>query len=225
MKLDNFFAMRSGAASQCDGAPTTLRVVPLGPLHISSGLLEACDPFTGLGDGPVFPVPVGDHPVFATIADLSGEHAGSNDREAYLSIVLAEGAVSRLRAAGNQRERLLPGEFYAVGVDSGTVGFVDHQSVETAMPDPSRHDWFAEIFDSGRPDSWFSLMDSPDHIGPGLANVAMPLATGRENVVLSHSGWGDGIYPVLGTYTADGTLLGLHIDLFIVGDTADQQDS
>lgn len=224
MKLHNFYAMRSGAAVQSDGTPTTLRVVPLGPLHISSGLLEACDPFTGLGDGPVFPVPVGDHPVFVTIADLSDGQTGPNDREAYLSVVLAEGAVSRLRAADNHRERLLPGEFYAVGVDSGTVAFVDHKAVGTSMPDPSRHDWFAEFFDTGRPDSWINLLESPGHIGAGLANIEMPLAEDGENVVMSHSGWGDGFYPVLGTYAADGTLLGLHIDLLIVGDTGEEPD-
>jgi hypothetical protein len=43
----------------------------------------------------------------------------------------------------------------------------------------------------------------------------MPLASNGENVVLSHSGWGDGFYPVLASYAADGTLLGIHIDLLV----------
>lgn len=45
----------------------------------------------------------------------------------------------------------------------------------------------------------------------------MPLAGAGENVILSHSGWGDGLFPVVRTRDARGNLLGLHIDLLVVG--------
>jgi hypothetical protein len=34
----------------------------------------------------------------------------------------------------------------------------------------------------------------------------------------AHSGWGDGFYPVIGTYDDRGRLAGVHIDLQVVGD-------
>ena len=71
------------------------------------------------------------------------------------------------------------------------------------------------MYDSGEDHSWFALMDSRYHLIRGAANVEMPLAPAGENVVLSPSGWGDGSYPVLASYAADGTLLGVHIDLLV----------
>ena len=43
------------------------------------------------------------------------------------------------------------------------------------------------------------------------------LARSGENVILAHSGWGDGVYPLLQTLDADGRLTGVHIDLQVVG--------
>lgn len=45
----------------------------------------------------------------------------------------------------------------------------------------------------------------------------MPYATTGETVVLTHSGWGDGWYPVRLTRDAASTPLALHIDLLVVG--------
>jgi len=84
-------------------------------------------------------------------------------------------------------------------------------------------DWY-DVFDSGEPDSWFSLMDSPDHYRRGAANIVMPRAGAGENVVLSYSGWGDGVYPVMLTRDADGAPLGLHIDLGVVGGFASEDE-
>ena len=52
----------------------------------------------------------------------------------------------------------------------------------------------------------------------------MPRAGAGENVVLSYSGWGDGVYPVRLTRDADGAPLGLHIDLGVVGEFGDDDD-
>lgn len=185
----------------------------LGILHLPSGHLEASDPFVTLGKGFVVPVPPGSYPVRLTVADVSDQQDGSHLREAYLSVVLAEGTPAR-------SELLVPvgkpeppaGEYYGVGVDAGTVGFADASAVGTAMPDG---DWYDELFDSGEPDSWFELMDSAEHLLAGAANIVMPLAQAGENVVLCHSGWGDGFYPVVGSYAADGKLLAIHIDLLV----------
>ena len=213
----NFYALVSGPVpspfeeddeySPADTVP--LSVVDLGVLRVPSGRVEACDPFVTLGDGPVFEVEPGDYPVKVTVADVSHE------REAYLSLVLADGEPASVEAAQPVRGRGF------VCVDAGAVAFVDHDAVATAMP--PQDDWY-DVFDSGEPDSWFSLMDSSDHYRRGAANIVMPRAGAGENVVLSHSGWGDGVYPVMLTRDADGAPLGLHIDLGVVGGFASEDE-
>ncbi len=209
----NFYALVSGPVpspfeeddeySPADTVP--LSVVDLGVLRVPSGRVEACDPFVTLGDGPVFEVEPGDYPVKATVADV----------EAYLSLVLADGEPAAVEAAQPVRGRGI------VCVDAGAVAFVDHDAVATAMP--PQDDWY-DVFDSGEPDSWFSLMDSSDHYRRGAANIVMPRAGAGENVVLSYSGWGDGVYPVMLTRDADGAPLGLHIDLGVVGGFASEDE-
>ena len=213
----NFYALVSGPVpspfeeddeySPADTVP--LSVVDLGVLRVPSGRVEACDPFVTLGDGPVFEVEPGDYPVRVTVADVSHE------REAYLSLVLADGEPASVEAAQPVRGRGF------VCVDAGAVAFVDHDAVATAMP--PQDDWY-DVFDSGEPDSWFSLMDSSDHYRRGAANIVMPRAGAGENVVLSYSGWGDGVYPVMLTRDADGAPLGLHIDLGVVGGFASDDE-
>ncbi len=215
----NFYALVSGPVpSPFEGDdeyyPTDmvpLSVVDLGVLRVPSGRVEACDPFVELGDGPVFEVEPGDYPVKVTIADVSEEHDGSHEREAYLSLVLADGEAATVEIAPQ-----LEGSDWGVGVDAGTVAFVDHDAVATAMPPQGER---AEAYDS-----WSALMDSPDHYQEDVANIVMPRAEAGENVVLSHSGWGDGVYPVALTRDADGAPLGLHIDLGVVGEFGGEED-
>jgi hypothetical protein len=52
-------------------------------------------------------------------------------------------------------------------------------------------------------------------------NVPLPSAPNDENIVICSSGWGDGVYPVIGTYDVHGNLTGVHIDLQVVGDFTD----
>jgi hypothetical protein len=211
-----FFALLDGTP---DGTQHPQTVHGLGLLHVPSGRLEASDPYVSLGDGLVVRVPPGSYPAFVTVADVSEARDGSHLREAYLSLVVSDGGpVAEVRGVTPEgAEPPADGEHYGVGVDAGTVGFADAEAVTACMPDADSADWYDEVFDSGEPTSWFELMDSPDHYRAGIANVTMPLARAGENVVLSHSGWGDGFYPVVTTHTGDGTLLGVHVDLLVAG--------
>ena len=80
------------------------------------------------------------------------------------------------------------------------------------MPDTA---WHPDLFEDG-PDSWFAQMDNPDIIRDGIANIPLPLAKHNENIVIFHSGWGDGSYPVVGGYDAAGKLSAVHIDFMVV---------
>ena len=222
--LEFFYAMRTGEAQQTDGSPATLRVVPLGMLEVPSGLLEASDPFVTLGEGPVLDVGPGSYEAFVTVADVSEEQDGSHEREAYLSIVLRDGVVTSLGTVSLE-EDAEPDSYWGVAVDAGTVAFVDHEAVEGCMPATEAGDtWYEDVFETGNDDSWFALMDSEKHYESGMANIVMPLATQGENVVLTHSGWGDGFYPVIVTSDSEGNILGVHIDLLVVGPVDVEED-
>lgn len=218
-RTEHFFALTTGRP---EGTPHAQTVHDLGVLRVASGRLEASDPFVGLGEGLVVAVPVGTYPVRVTVADVSDAQDGSHEREAYLSLVLADGEVDHVSFLEPVGADPAPeGEHYGVGVDAGTVAFADADAIGRCMPDG---DWYDDVFDDGTDTSWFSLMDSADHLRAGCANITMPNATAGENVVLCHSGWGDGFYPVLGTYAANGTLLGVHIDLGVAGFDEDSDD-
>jgi hypothetical protein len=201
-----------------DGTPYPQMVHDLGVLHVPSGQVEASDPYVTLGDGLVATVPPGSYPVRVTVADVSENRDGSHPREAYLSLVISDAApVAEVRLVSpDGAEPPTADEFYGVGVDAGTVAFADAGAVAACMP-PRGHDWYEGVFDNGTEQSWFALQDDPNHYRSGCANITMPLATAGENIVLSHSGWGDGFYPVVSTHDADGALLGVHIDLLVAG--------
>ena len=58
-------------------------------------------------------------------------------------------------------------------------------------------------------------MDDPTHLRAGCANVPLPGVDG--NVVLCHSGFGDGIYPLVLGFDAQDRLVRVHIDLLVIG--------
>jgi hypothetical protein len=216
MDIADHYALKTGSATLANGSLASLTVQILGILRVPSGRLGACDPFVELEQPTVVLVPPGDYPVSVTIADVSEDQDGSHKREAYLSVILSDAEPATVEPAPGPDGPPDEGEFFGVGVDAGTVAFVDADSVAGCMPDDGTN-WYEDLYDSGEPDSWFSVMDAAAPLPAGLANIVMPRATAGENVVLAHSGWGDGFYPLLQTRAADGHVTGIHIDLRVVG--------
>lgn len=210
MAVPGFYALHTGLAPR-DDQQVPVHVRELGTVLVHSNMIEACDPFTQLGSGARFTAPDGRHRVAVTIADVSGSGDGSHLREAYLSVLFSSAestSVTEAQPLNNSHPT-----FYGIPVDAGTVAFVDGGAAQSFTPPDG--DW-ERLFEDG-PESWFALMDSETHYFEGAANISLPGATHGENLVLTHSGWGDGIYPVAETRAADGSLTGLHIDLGIVG--------
>ena len=210
--LDVLLRRRRDSGLPLDMVP--LSVVDLGVLRVPSGRVEACDPFVGLGRASVFEVEPGDYPVKVTIADVSKEHDGSHERNAYLSLVLADGEAAAVEAAQPVRG------WGFVGVDAGMVAFVDRVAAVamSALADG------ANLYDEFEPEPWCVPLDSPDHYREGMANIVMPLDGAGENIIMASSGWGDGVYPVMLTRDSDGVPLGLHIDLGVVGEFDDEDE-
>lgn len=204
---------------------TTL-VVPCSKLLCPTGRLVACDPFAAMdiSGNPYVKIPPGKYPVKVTLADVSEEQNGSHIREAYASLILSttpevERKVLTPSRKGKRKPRLRKGEFVGFPVDAGTACFVDEGALFYGMPDPRT--WYEGVFENEREDCWFKRMDDPSHIRAGIANIPLPLAKDGANLILFHSGWGDGFYPVIGGYDAIGKLVAIHIDFFVISSEED----
>lgn len=224
VQLSDFSALVPGHAPLVNGAPGALTVHDLGILRVPSGTLGVADPFVALDQPITVSIPPGDYSVAVTVADVSSEQDGSHLREAYLSLIISDAATATIDSVPGPDGPPEDGSYFGVAVDAGTVAFFDAAAVEASMPNDG-DTWYDEVFDTGEPGSWFDIMDSETPLRAGTANIAMPLATGGENVILAHSGWGDGFYPVLQTRDADGRLTGVHIDLQVVGTPAGENES
>lgn len=220
----NWHALQVGEIVLED-ATYRLSTIDCGTLKMPSGMLVCCDPFVCLrrDNNPYIQIPSGDYQVIVTLADVSDNLDGSHLREAYATLVIDPTKQEVKRAVLQQTkdgrptgEILAEGEYFGFGVDAGTACFVDAVAMLHGMP----HDdtWLEELFDNEQPDCWFRMMDDPEHICSGLANVPLPLSKTGNNLILIHSGWGDGFYPVVGGYDTDGVLVNVHIDFFVATD-------
>lgn len=214
-------ALKNQESLQTEDGPRFLWTVPCGDLALPSGRLVACDPFACLlpHGNPYVLVPKGRFPVFVTLADMSAAQDKSHVREAYASIIFSSAKEATRKAIplakdGEARHEPEGDNFVGFGVDTGTACFVDDSVVGPCMPDPRT--WYEKLFVNSKPDCWFQLMDDPNHIRAGIANILLPLAKQGENLVLFHSGWGDGTYPVVGSFDSAGQLLAVHMDFFVL---------
>ena len=214
-------ALKNGETLQTEDGPRFLWTVSCGDLALPSGRLVACDPFVNLEprNNSYVPIPKGRFPVFVTLADLSAAQDKSHVREAYASIIFSSAKEAYRKAMplakdGEARPELKGDDFVGFGVDSGTACFVDDSVVGPGMPDPQT--WYEGLFENSQPDCWFKRMDDPNHIGDGIANIVLPLAKQGENLILFHSGFGDGVYPVVGSFDSAGQLIAAHIDFFVL---------
>ncbi|MDO5098365.1 MAG: DUF4241 domain-containing protein [Corynebacterium sp.] len=221
MKERPCYAYADRAADTVMGATYRLEQIPVGKVLLTSGLIEACDPFVSLGDAGYYSAPKGEFTVFATVARTT-DNKEPDPRVAYLSVVFSDDPAVRYEDAAPlnvDQDKAADEEWvFGVGVDAGIVAFVDRIAAESMKKHIEENDidFVDTLTDHHQPDSWFSLLENPDHYAHSVANIPLPFVTGGENVVMSFSGWGDGFYPVLAGFSADGDLVSYHIDLHMV---------
>lgn len=213
---DEHWYARTNGTVVIDGEPVPLSTIACGELVAPVGRLVICDPFVALetSGNAYIAIPPGRYPVVVTIDD-------DQDAEAYASLLLSPAPEVTRRMLIPLREgeappTVGPDELVGFPVDAGTACFVDEGALTAGMPpNAGNTTWHATLFDNGRSDSWFSRMDDPEHIHTGVANIPLPLATDGSNIVLVHSGYGDGIYPIIGGYDAADNLVAIHIDFLL----------
>jgi hypothetical protein len=217
---EHWSAMRDGHSHSDGDSRFDLSLVRCGSLQVPSGRLVVCDPFAFMmpEDNPAVDIPPGEYPVVVTLAALKNE-AGevTQYREAYASLLIEDSEEVRrqfipLLGPNEDPPEPKPGEYTGFCVDAGTACFVDQQSLTRGMPDGST--WHEDLFENDRSDCWFARMDDPNHIRDGIANIPLPKDP-SVNLILFHSGWGDGVFPVVGGYNAADNLVAVHIDFHV----------
>jgi len=208
-----------------------LSTVNCGKLKIPSGKLICCDPFAGMDrvNNAFINIPKGEYEVIVTLADVSANLDGSHIREAYASLIIDSSKKEVLRKCLQPTKNgepsgdiLSDGEYFGFGVDAGTACFVDAESLLEGMP---QDNWYEDLFENDKDDNWFNQMDDPNLIRNGLANIKLPDTKSDNNLILFHSGWGDGFYPVIGGYDEEGALVAVHIDFFVVSSPVEPDEA
>ncbi len=212
------------------GDQIELSTISCGKLNLPSGKLVTCDPFAGMtkSGNSFVQVPPGEYEVIVTLADVSSNLDGTHIREAYASLIIDKTKIESSRKFleptknGEPTNQILQaGEFWGYGVDAGTACFADADAIEATMPEEGS--WYEGLFDNGRDDCWFNQMDSKTLIRKGLANIQLP--NSDKNLILFHSGWGDGFYPVIGGYDSNNNLVAVHTDFFVVDISENEVES
>ncbi|QKW07499.1 DUF4241 domain-containing protein [Streptomyces sp. NA04227] len=192
------------------GRTVQLTVSELGKVSVPSGTLGMGDP--GYADPDALlqvPVPPGEHPVLVTRFVRTRDDGTPWTCNAALSVIIAgHGNGMPPEARRGPLPTSVPGAdpdgCDVVGVDGGEVAVLDW----TAF-----HDLWER--DEEALETYFL-----DELSALSRPLDVPLLGRPENVITDSSGYGDGGYPVYGSFSAKGQLLAVHVDFNNAGLTA-----
>jgi len=191
------------------GERVTFRIIEAGALTILSNHICASDPFVALGDTPPFTelVPNGEHRVRLAVGDFPF----SGYRVAFARVDFSSEPAVRWQlatTAGQDLATLKPDELFGYGVDAGTGAFYDPQAGDAAR-----------ALLTENPDAWQRWQSDGEANGEkmiGPYSFLLSVALGKANVVMFHSGWGDGFYASYFGYDAAGNVTALVTDFATV---------
>lgn len=196
------------------------------------------------------------YPVFKTLINTVGNSGHAWSCESYLSIVIDKDLVMRRRFWQKERIKaglcpVIPDEaikefntsYTGEHADyeemeplccnsvTGVVGMVDAECFKLGMPNNVSHDdWYDTLFFDENEASWFKQIDDSKQKMPGSASIVLPnkidTPFGDANIVVAHTGLGDGSFPIFGEYSFDydnkGTadkrksLVAIHVDFEVI---------
>lgn len=197
---------------------THLELLNLGELNISTGQIIACDPLVCLYDTSPFTrtVQPGKYPVIASIAKTEN----SGDRYAVVKLEFSKDSATKWEMAVTEHQDIKElkedDEFFGFPVDAGlgcfcdleTQQFYNHFDTDFMQRNPNGNiydDFFAAEFKKNAIDQ-----NDPEDIGDWL-NFYLPNRPDL-NVIMFHSGYGDGMYPCYWGTTDDGKICSLIVD-------------
>lgn len=196
-------AMFTPGTYDAAGAPCTTSVERIAELELPTGTIVACDPLTGSDGAPAFTrtVPPGRYPVDVCVAQIEPGHV----RIAAIRVVFQPG----VPVTWSPAETTGPDDLvdHGYGVDAGTGCFMDTRARDLLVAsnharldrtdDDQEDSLIAELGDR----EWLDHHPAPDR---------------SENVVIVHSGWGDGIYDSVWGLDASGKPVWLVTDFAVL---------
>lgn len=201
-----------------------LSVLDLGELNVTTGNIVVCDPLAYLGDTSplVKKIQPGLYPVRVAIAKTA--EIGERYALAKLEITKNKSIKWELAVTKETEKKakdLKEDEYFGFPVDAGLGCFCDSMTQEqyAIFMDSflNEHeganmynDYFAERFKVNALNQ-----DDPNDIGDWL-NYYVPNT--KNNIIMFHSGFGDGYYPAYWGFDSDGHVASLMIDFQVFGD-------
>lgn len=176
-------AMFTPGSRHAAGAPCTTTIERIAELELPTGRIIACDPLVNADGTPAFTrtVPPGRYPVDACVAQIERGHV----RIAAIRVVFRPGVPVTWSPAEVERSDGLVGHGY--GVDAGLGCVMDERARELLVA--AQH----ALVDA-RPDGNYDDVVLEAELGDREWLDHRPAPGRSENVVIVHSGWGDGIY-------------------------------
>lgn len=195
-----------------------LEFLNLGDLNLSTGKIIVCDPLVCMYDTSPFTRTVnpGKYPVIACIAKTKN----SGDRYAVVKLEFSKEKATKWEMAVTEHQDINElkedDEFFGFPVDAGLGCFCDVETQELynqfetdfgqRNPDGNIYDdFFAAEFKKNAVDQ-----NNPQDIGDWL-NFYLPNRPDL-NIIMFHSGYGDGMYPCYWGTTNEGKICSLIID-------------
>ncbi|MCW3090149.1 MAG: hypothetical protein JWP81_1218 [Ferruginibacter sp.] len=192
----------------------SLELLSLGSLNLGTGKIIACDPLVYFNDEPPFTrtVEPGIYPVIACIAKTEN----SGDRYAVVKLEFSKERPAKWEMAVVAQQdvtELTDDDFFGFGVDAGLGSFCDeetqklysrfHDEFYEKNPDANIYtDFFAAEFKKNAVEA--------DDIG-NWVNFYLP-NNPNFNIIMFHSGYGDGLYPCYWGMNGEGKICSLIVD-------------
>ncbi|GAC1369105.1 MAG: DUF4241 domain-containing protein [Aquirhabdus sp.] len=201
-----------------------LSVLELGLLNLTTGKIIVCDPLVFLEHtSPMIKeVTPGQYPVKISVA----KHTEMGERYALAKLEITKQETVKWELAitqdvENKINELKGDAYFGFPVDAGLGCFCDLQAQEAyskfmnefygSNPNANIYDdYFAEQFKKNAKNQ-----NDVNDIGDWL-NYSVPES--KNNIIMFHSGFGDGYYPVYWGYDANNNLTSLMIDFQVFGD-------
>ncbi|KZE40865.1 hypothetical protein AV540_03130 [Brevibacillus parabrevis] len=211
-------AFAEGFRTEQDGYEYRLFRQDIGQLQIRTGKIVANDPLVMFETEPFTETfPTGSFPVQLAIAQVQHldqanspeEEMDPDERVALARIVFADKPVVSWKMAvweNSDVSQLAPHEFFGYGVDAGTGCFMDEVACKQLESKMEQDDTYFE-----------TLMEEMDQTYKHTRNWLVKDMGDGANIAMFSSGWGDGSYASYIGYDADGKIVRLLTDFYVVG--------
>lgn len=228
-----------------------LHIIKAGEISVNSGKLAITDPFYLMHkeNNPYIVIPKGNYSTYITVSDDSKNFTGEpeNVKEAYLSIVIDDNEIKKrisrqeknvflkknpavdrttlsLLDLIQDRSDPINSDFDYKGIKSVSkvIGVADLLNIKNSMPYEKKMPWFENFFNYGVEYSWFDLMDNPNHIRMGSANIELPIKSKEpnnlNNIIITYCGRDDFVIPAIIEYstTSPKKIIAIHLDFGVI---------